>query len=845
VAAGTPPTGRAGPDLGGCHLVSAGHAAALAALLDRADAPAGSADRSPVRRVLAHERRYWARLAAAHGLAAEPDDRLAETVTVATLCGAAGPDGARALLSALPAFTGGAGEVERHRRWHAESYPGQEPLPPLRPDRLGEELVAEVLADTPDLAAAVAPELDARQLARALMVLGRAAGRYPHLTAAMTDLMRADPVTAAPIAVAVATNTGDDLADGGALARALSELGAAHPALELLEHLPERSLVLTGLAVAATRAALRRSERRADADPAERAHLTHDLAVRLTDAGETEEALVRASDAVALLSTLDDPHALANGLDTLATALRGLGQYADALDRADEGLTVLPPGPSRTRVTLLSTRGNLLGDTGRHTEAVAVLDEAVRVSRVSAGPDPAPAAADQLATVLQNLAVALVDIDRLDGALAMATEAVALRAELDAQHPDRYRDDHILALSTLVAVHAERREHRAAARVADEAVTLARSLVHRHGARHAGQLADALNNSATVLRRIGDPERAVDRLAEAVAVYRELADARPAIELSALAAALHNLGNALDDLGRVSEALLRHDEAIDIYRKLVGPDGDPIGDVELAEALRARIGPRLDAGAATEAVADATESVALLRRHAGARDRIVLRKLAGALHELGRATADPEPAAEAVALFREIVTTDRDEDAEHDLSAALHGLAQHLDEAGRHAEAAIAFAELRGRLADDPDLRSTALHDEAVCRSELGEHAVALELISEAVELRRGLLDGSIGRRLELAESLNNLADTLHDVGRDADAVPRAVEAVDLCAQIGQEIDGDNARMHVICLLTMAGVVDGDERREALRSAAEIAGEDEDLRDLILDAETKADRTCT
>jgi hypothetical protein len=133
----------------------------------------------------------------------------------------------------------------------------------------------------------------------------------------------------------------------------------------------------------------------------------------------------------------------------------------------------------------------------------------------------------------------------------------------------------------------------------------------------------------------------------------------------------------------------------------------------------------------------------------------------------------------------------------------------------------------------DPDLRSSILHDEAVCRSALGEHRIALELITEAVAIRRGLLDETVGRRLELAESLNNFADTLHDLGQESEAVAPATEAVALCERVASLIGPDNARMHIICLLTLADVASGKVRADAVRRAQELAGDDEELRQLV------------
>ncbi|MEJ2889273.1 toll/interleukin-1 receptor domain-containing protein [Actinomycetospora aeridis] len=801
------------------------HAAALAELLDRTHPATSSVD--PVRRVLAHERRFWASVARPHGLDPEPDDHLAVVVTCATLT-AAPPDADAGSLVADALRTA---DPVPYLRWHAEAYPDAPPFSSLRPDRLGEELVSDTLADHPDLPDRIATSFGTRDVTRALTVLSRAAGRHPHLERALTAMMRADPTTNVPLAIAVSTG---DLLDDDTLGRVLSGLVGEDAGPDVLDQLPDRSSALAGLAVVATRASLRREENSSHPDPVTRARLTHDLAVRLNHIGESEHALAEAVAAVDLYRTLREPTATAMALDTLATVLYALGQHHDALDRVEQGLALLPAdAPSHHRATLMATRGNLLGNVHRPGEAVAALEAALEAARVST--DPEVEELDQRAAILTNLAVAHLDLAHLDdahldAALEAASASEALRAELADEQPDRYREDHIQALVNLGAVYAERREHAKAAALADGAIVLARGLVGRYGDRHLDALADALNNSATALRRTGDPEAAIIRLTEAVLVYRDLADARPAVSLSSLAAALHNLGSALDDVGRVSAALDRYDEAVDIFRKIAGPGPEGSDAVELAETLRARVGPRLAMKDVAGAVEDAEEAVELMRRHADGRGRARRQMLAGALHELAKATSDPEPAEEAVAILRELA--DGSPDGDHDLNVALHGLAQHLDEAGEHAVAAPLFAEVRRRVTGDPDLLSTVLHDEALCRSELGEHVVALELITEAVALRRQRADATALGRLELAESLNNLADTMRDVGRDAEAVAVATEAVEVAGALADDLPG-GARLHVFCLLTLAGVLDEPTRTEVLHRAETAAGGDEELEEMV------------
>ena len=103
-----------------------------------------AAGRSPVQRVLDHEQRYW------HATA--PADLPAATrraaVALATLAGAADPDEANTLLATLPDLAGEPAAALRRRAadWLAGLYPGPDLVNPLRPDRLGEAFIADVLA---------------------------------------------------------------------------------------------------------------------------------------------------------------------------------------------------------------------------------------------------------------------------------------------------------------------------------------------------------------------------------------------------------------------------------------------------------------------------------------------------------------------------------------------------------------------------------------------------------------------------------------------------------------------------------------------------------------------------
>jgi hypothetical protein len=135
------------------------HAAALAELLDRGgpkgatgsgdERPAGGrTSDDPLPRVLHHERRCWRATASFHQVPDPTVDQLEQVVAAATVYGGKDMGSTCRVLPALPCLnTNGADTVGRYRRWLQAIHPGPAILNPLRPDRLGKDLVAGVLAD--------------------------------------------------------------------------------------------------------------------------------------------------------------------------------------------------------------------------------------------------------------------------------------------------------------------------------------------------------------------------------------------------------------------------------------------------------------------------------------------------------------------------------------------------------------------------------------------------------------------------------------------------------------------------------------------------------------------------
>ncbi|MCW3840027.1 tetratricopeptide repeat protein [Micromonospora yasonensis] len=136
-----------------------------------------ASDRPPVDRALDHEARHW------NGRAPDalPERSRRAAVALATLAGAENDHQADALLRVLPELRGDAAAALRRETvaWLSGLYAGPLHINPVRPDLLGETLVAEVLAGQGDggreLLGAVLEQDDDAQVARSLDLLARLA----------------------------------------------------------------------------------------------------------------------------------------------------------------------------------------------------------------------------------------------------------------------------------------------------------------------------------------------------------------------------------------------------------------------------------------------------------------------------------------------------------------------------------------------------------------------------------------------------------------------------------------------------------------------------------------------
>ena len=352
------------------------------------------------------------------------------------------------------------------------------------------------------------------------------------------------------------------LTQGGPLAPALEALiesGATLPLGEIHDAIPVGHPVLAGAALAATRRLAASAERSSE----QQAHWANNMAIRLSEVGQRNEALEAAREAVELYRGLaeDSPQAYT---PDLAASLNNLANY--------------------------------LSEVGERNEALEAAREAVELYRGLAEVSPA-AYTPRLAGSLSNLANCLSGVGDREGALVAAREAVELYRGLAEVSPAAYTPRLAASLNNLAIRLSEVGERNEALVAAREAVELYRGLAEVSPAAYTPRLAMSLNNLANCLSGVGERNEALVAAREAVELYRGLAKDSPAAYTPRLAGSLNNLAGILAADGRSEEAQAVFVEGIDRFSPGVR-----------AQLLVARATWRDDGGEAGDVVAAAREA---------------------------------------------------------------------------------------------------------------------------------------------------------------------------------------------------------------------------------------------
>ncbi|MCG5439023.1 tetratricopeptide repeat protein, partial [Micromonospora foliorum] len=535
--------------------------------------------------LLNRERAHW------HHLHARTEDRRATSpemmgraVYLATLTGGVTRDDAITVLTRTRVTEPGVTTIIDD---HQFCYPAGDPhidtvLRPLRPDRLGEDLIA---LSTPghshagaddwppdDWAATAAHTLLTGDLGAwtptAITVLVETARRWPHIaTTVLYPLIRQHPELA--------------LAAGGTTITRLADL--PHVDITVLQAiealLPERHIDLdTASAAVSTR--LTRYRLGLTADPAEQAELLATHAARLSSAGRYNDALTSAEEAAGIYRRLAETNPTAH-LPDLAKSLNNVGAFLSGVGRREEAVVATVEAVTARRrlaetnptahlpdlAMSLNNLGAFLSAVGRRDEALAATEEATTIRQRLAETNPTAHLPD-LANSLNNLGIGLSRAGRHNEALAPTEEAAGIYWRLAETNPSVYLPDLAKSLNNLgLRLGTVGRRDEALAAL-EQAVTIRRRLAETNPTAYLPYLAKSLNNLGVRLAAVSRRDKALAAIEEAADIYRRLAETNPTAHLPDLAMSLHNVGVGLSEVGRHEEALARTEQAVTIRRRL-------------------------------------------------------------------------------------------------------------------------------------------------------------------------------------------------------------------------------------------------------------------------------------
>ncbi|MFD4115748.1 tetratricopeptide repeat protein [Streptomyces niveus] len=594
--------------LGNGHALTV-HMAALAALLTRLTEPTGGVERSqrPEEVILAHERRYWDRVADHRQLGLE-SLRLS-VVSTALLSGAATRAEATATLALLPGLRGDAAEDHRRKlaAWIRDLYPPDiqsgEYWGTLHPDRLTEYHLTRTLSDDvePLLLSTVLPHLSESQATRALTVLTRALA-LPTAPADLADQLQ-DLITRHPTALGVpAVRVVPQAQEPAPLMAALLTIcqnvelpiGLCHELYDAIpwqsQRLMEHALALSRRQAAHYERALGTRRRRpSKQSPDARNLIKGKLATALVNQsrqlsrlGRCEESLTAINHAVKIRRKLKQAHRNLSLLD-LAGALNDQSNRLAQLGRLDESLRAITHAveiyeelarthPEHLHSSLAGALNNLsnrLADVGRIEDALTAITRAVEIHESADWDhDSSDAILADRAMTLSNQSNHLASLGRREEALEAITHAAEIREQLTETRPDAFLPDLATALNNKSNQLFSLGRADEALQAISQSVDTYEALLPTRREAFMPQLAAALNNKSVALNRLGRKSEALTAVNKAVEVYELLTESRPGIFSKDHAGALNNQANRLADLGCFAEALTVITRAVEHYEEL-------------------------------------------------------------------------------------------------------------------------------------------------------------------------------------------------------------------------------------------------------------------------------------
>jgi tetratricopeptide (TPR) repeat protein/glycosyltransferase involved in cell wall biosynthesis len=542
------------------------------------------------RALLNHERRYWSGLFSGHALA-EPERYAEQLLALATLAG-----GFVTPKAVLPHWKRVSGTVFNSAHvaelFYAliPLYPGKQGLQAVRPDLLGEALVAQALlrpsaADLLD--AVLGKDADESMRSNALTVLARLSDNYQELHENLIEGLTRNFAHCWHefIVVAVETPSNFPLLAEAAFARLPVPIKNQITGL-LKSRINDESVQLVQFYCLVSKFLVNKCEQKYlkkanDIETIDNyAGALSNYANRLNDAGRNEEALEHGRQALEIRQRLAQKNPdrfepnYATSLSNYASHLSDAGRNEEALEHGRQALEIrqrlAQKNPDRFEpnyATSLSNYASHLKDAGRNEEGLEHGRQALEIHQRLAQKNP-DRFEPNYATSLSNYASHLKDAGRNEEALEHGRQALKIHQRLAQKNPDRFEPNYATSLSNYASHLKDAGRNEEALEHGRQALEIHQRLAQKNPDRFEPNYATSLSNYASHLSDAGRNEEGLEHGRQALEIHQRLAQKNPDRFEPDYATSLSNYASHLSDVGRNEEALEHGRQALEIHQRL-------------------------------------------------------------------------------------------------------------------------------------------------------------------------------------------------------------------------------------------------------------------------------------
>ena len=666
------------------------------------------------RALLNHERRYWRGLFSGHALA-EPERYAEQLLALVTLVGGfATPKTVLPHWKRVSSTVLSSAQVAELFFALIPLYPGKQGLEAVRPDLLGEALVAQALlrSSAADLLDAVlGKEADKSMRSNALTVLARLSASYQELHETIIEGLKRNFAHCWHEVILAAVETPGDLPTFATAAFGRLPSSGRNQITGLLKaQINDDSVQLAQFYCLVSKFLVDKCAQQFNkkASNTEIALAYYSALLNysnhLSGAGHNEEALEPARNALEIIERLAqknpdrfDPN-YAVSLSNYANHLGGVGRNEEALHHSRQALSIRerlfgkhPDRYESDYTKSLTNYANLLSNAGRYKEGLQHSWQALEIDKRLAQKNP-DRFDPQYATSLSNYSTHLGEAGQIDEALDGARQASELHARLSCKNPDRFEPNYATSLDNYAKHLSDAGRIEEARERNREALEIFERLAKKNPDRFDPDYARSLTNASSYLRTVGRNEEALEAARQGQQLLERLAQNNRDRFEADYAVSLGNYATLLSDACRDDEALDHARQALKINEQLAQKNHVRF-EPDYAMSLRSYAAHLGDVGLGEEALEHAHQAFEITKQLAQKNPERFeddyaksLSDYADHLNDAGQTEEAVDHARHALEIYERLIRKNESRFEPH-YATSLSNYAKRLSDAGQHDEA--------------------------------------------------------------------------------------------------------------------------------------------------------------